>query len=306
MATRIFYRLLWGIVVLWGATTITFFVAHAVPSDPARVYAGANADAETVARIRKEMGLNDPLSTQYARYLGRLIRGDMGVSLVTGERVSEAIGTRLPTTLALAVTAVVLWMALSVPIGAFTALHRGRPLDRGVLVVATIAISLPVFWLARTLQYYLGYKSGIFPVAGMTSWKHILLPALTLAIVTAGYYARLVHTGMVETLNQDYIRVARAKGVSEPRVLFKHALRNGILPVVTVLGLDVATLLGGVVFTENVFALPGIGTLALQSVFTLDAPMIMGVVIFSAVMVVGANLLVDLLYGWIDPRIPHP
>lgn len=303
MLARLISRILWAVVVLWGTTVITFLIAHAVPADPARVYAGANADAETVARIRQEMGLDDPLIEQYGRYLGQLLQGDMGVSLVTGERVADAIWIRFPTTLILAVSAVALWMALSVPLGALTARFRGRTIDHAALIVGTVAISLPVFWLARMLQYYLAYKGGIFPVAGMTSWQHILLPAITLAVVTTGYYARLVHTSMVESLNQDYVRVARAKGVAEITVLLKHAMRNAIIPVITILGLDMAALLGGVVFTENVFALPGIGALALQSVFTLDVPMIMGVVLFSAVMVVGANIVVDFLYAWIDPRI---
>lgn len=303
MMTRLLTRLAWAIVVLWGTTVLTFLIAHAVPADPARVYAGANADAETVARIRHEMRLDDPLPMQYVRYLGALLQGDMGTSLVTNERVADAIWVRLPATVALSLTAVVLWMLISIPLGVWTAHRRGTAIDRSVLIIGLVAISLPIFWLARMLQYYLAYQGGIFPVAGFTGWRHILLPAIALAVVTAGYYARLIHTSMVEALNQEYVRVARAKGLSEARVLFKHALRNALIPVVTILGLDVATLLGGVVFTESVFALPGLGALALQSVFTLDVPMIMGVVLFSAVLVVGANIAVDFVCGWIDPRV---
>ena len=303
MLKPILSRLLWAVLVLWGTTVITFLIAHAVPADPARVYAGANADAETVARIRLEMGLDDPLAQQYGRYLWNVSRGDLGVSLVTNETVRDAIMQRFPVTLALAVTAIVFWMAVGVPLGVLTAKYHGRMLDRTVLVVGMIAISLPVFWLARMLQYQLAYRSGYFPVAGFLGWKHILLPAITLAIVTAGYYARLIHSSMVEALSHDYIRVARAKGMTETKVLFKHALRNAMIPVVTVLGMDTAALMGGVVFTENVFALPGIGTLALQAVFNLDVPMIMGVVLFSAALVVVANILVDFIYQWIDPRI---
>ena len=153
------------------------------------------------------------------------------------------------------------------------------------------------------LQYWFSYRLGWFPVAGFRSFAHLLLPALSLAILSVGYYARLLHTNMVEVLASPYIQAARAKGLSETAVLFRHGLRNALIPVVTVLGMDVATLLGGVIFTENVFALPGIGTLAVQSVFNLDVPMIMGTVMFSAVLVVGANLVVDILYRWIDPRI---
>ena len=303
MLSRIAYRLLWAVIILWGTTVITFLIAHSVPADPARVYAGANADAETIARIRQEMGLKDPLIKQYGRYVLALVQGDLGTSLVTNEKVRDAILERFPTTAALAITAIVFWMLISLPLGVVTAKYRGRWVDRTVLVVGMIAISLPVFWLARMLQYELAYRAGLFPVAGFFSWKHIILPALTLALVTSGYYARLIHANMVEALGHDYIRVARAKGLAESAVLCRHALRNAMIPVVTVLGMDVAALLGGVVFTENVFALPGIGTLALQAVFNLDVPMIMGVVLFSATLVVMVNLLVDFLYQWIDPRV---
>jgi oligopeptide transport system permease protein len=164
-------------------------------------------------------------------------------------------------------------------------------------------LSVPAFWLARMLQYWLAYKLGWFPVAGFRGFTHLLLPALTLALLYLGYYARLIHTSMSEALDTQYIRAARARGAPEFVVLFRHGLRNALLPVVTILGMDVAGLLGGVMFTENVFALPGIGTLAVQSIFDLDVPVIMGTVLFSAVVVVVANLVVDLLYRWIDPRI---
>ncbi len=303
MLNRMLRRLGWAVVVLWGTTVITFLIVHAVPADPVRVYAGANADAETIERIRTELGFDDPLIVQYGRYIGNLLQGDLGTSLVTGERVLDAILLRFPVTFALALSAMFLWMLMSVPLGVLTAKYRGRAVDRIVLTVSLVAISLPVFWLARMLQYYLAYRSGLFPVGGWTDWTHLVLPATTLALVITGYYARLVHANMVEVLNADYMRVARAKGIPEYIVLFKHGLRNAVIPVITVLGLDMAALMGGVVFTENVFALPGLGVLALQSVFSLDVPMIMGVVLFSAAMVVCANIVVDFVYIWIDPRV---
>jgi len=170
-------------------------------------------------------------------------------------------------------------------------------------VIGTIGISLPAFWLARMLQYELAYRAGAFPVAGLRSWRHLLLPAFTLVILYAGYYARLIHSNMIEVLDTPYLRAALAKGLAPWAVLFKHGLRNALIPVITILGMDFAGLLGGVIFTENVFALPGIGTLALQSVFNLDVPMIMGTVLFSATLVVLANIVVDVLYQWIDPRV---
>jgi len=300
---RIIKRFGWGLVIIWGTTIITFLIAHGVPADPVRVYAGANADAETIERIRQELGFDDPLVMQYGRYIANLSRGDLGTSFVTGEKVLDAILVRFPVTLALAATAVIFWMLISIPIGAITAKYRGRTLDKIVLIISLITISLPVFWLARILQYYLAYRSGLFPVGGFSDWTHIILPAATLAFVITGYYVRLVHTNMVEALKSDYIRVARAKGIPEYQILFKHGLRNAIIPVITILGLDMAALMGGVVFTENVFGLPGLGVLALQSVFNLDVPMIMGVVLFSSTLVVLGNIVVDVMYMVIDPRI---
>jgi peptide/nickel transport system permease protein len=303
MLKRLITRLFSSALVLIGASAITFFIAHLVPADPASTIAGAKADAETIQRIRRELHLDEPLAKQYARYLSGIMRGDLGKSYATNQRVTEAILTRLPTTFALSLTAVAIWMLIAVPTGVLTAKFRDSKFDRTMLVLGTIGLSLPAFWLGRMLQYEFAYRAGLFPVAGFRSWRHLLLPALTLTILFAGYYARLIHSNMIEVLNSQYVRAARAKGASEVTVLFRHGLRNALIPVVTILGMDVAGLLGGVIFTENVFALPGIGTLALQSVFNLDVPMIMGTVLFSAAIVVAANLVVDFLYPWIDPRV---
>jgi peptide/nickel transport system permease protein len=256
-----------------------------------------------IKEIHIKYHLDDPWWRQLGLYLGQLARGDLGHSYVTDQPVAEAILSRFPTTAALAGLAVVMWVAVAVPLGALTAKFRASWFDRLTLVLATVTLSLPAFWLARMLQYWLAYKLGWFPVATFQSFRHLVLPASCLAILSAGYYARLIHTNMVEALDSPYVRAVRAKGASESRVLFKHALRNALIPVITILGMDVAGLLGGVVFTENVFALPGIGTLAVQSVFNLDPPMIMGTVLFAGALVVGANWVVDLLYAWIDPRI---
>jgi peptide/nickel transport system permease protein len=303
MLRRLIARLIWSALVLVGVSLITFFLVHAIPADPARAYAGAHADAETLARVRHEWRLDQPVWRQYAYYLWRLAHGDLGTSYMTNQRVMEAILTRFPATAALSLLAVFLWMLLAAPLGVLTAWRRDSLFDRVTLVLGMAGISLPAFWLARVLQYELAYRAGLFPVAGLASWRSLLLPALTLVVLYAGYYARLTHSNMVDVLNSPYIRAARAKGAPESTVLFHHALRNALIPVVTVLGMDLAGLLGGVIFTENVFALPGIGTLALQSVLNMDAPMIMGTVLFSAAMVVGANLVVDLLYPWLDPRV---
>ncbi len=303
MIPRFIRRLLGAVVTLLGTAAITFLLINCVPGDVARVIAGAKASPEVLQEIHRKLHLYDPLPMRLLLYLGQLARGDLGHSYVTDQPVAEAIASRIPTTAVLALITVVLWMTLAIPIGVFTATRRGTWPDRAVLVAATLTLSLPAFWLARMAQYWLSYRWGLFPVAGFRGVAHLVLPALTLALLAVGYYSRLIHTSMVEVLDQPFIRAARAKGLSEPVVLLRYGLRNAMIPVVTVLGMDIAFLLGGVVFVENVFALPGIGTLAVQSVFNLDVAMILGVVLFSGACVVGTNLLVDLLYQWIDPRV---
>ena len=303
MITRLFRRLIWSMVTLLGTAFLTFFLLNALPGDVARVIAGPKATPEVIKEIHLKYHLNDPLWQRFGFYLGQLAHGDLGHSYVSDQSVSEAILTRLPITAALSSLAVIMWVALAVPLGVLTARFRNSWFDRSTLLVATLTLSLPAFWLARMMQYWLVYKLGWFPIGFFRSFVDLLLPAAALAILFVGYYARLIHTNMIEVLDSPYVRAARAKGASETRVLFKHALRNALIPVITVLGMDVAGLLGGVLFVENVFALPGIGTLAVQSVFNLDPPVIMGTVMFSATLVVGANWAVDLLYGWIDPRI---
>ncbi len=303
MITRLFRRLIWSLVTLLGTAFLTFFLLNALPGDVARVIAGAKATPEVIKDIHVKYHLDDPLWQRFGLYLGQLAQGNLGHSYVSDQSVAEAILTRLPTTAALSGLAVVMWVALAVPLGVLTARFRDSWFDRSTLVIATLTLSLPAFWLARMMQYWLGYKLGWFPIGFFRGFFDLILPAAALAILFVGYYARLIHTNMIEVLDSPYVRAARAKGASETRVLFKHALRNALIPVVTILGMDVAGLLGGVLFVENVFALPGIGTLAVQSVFNLDPPVIMGTVMFSATLVVGANWVVDLLYGWIDPRI---
>lgn len=303
MVRRLSHRLLWSMVTLAGTVALTFFLVNAVPGDVARVIAGPKASADVIKSIHAKYHLDEPLWKRLGYHLDNLAHGDWGRSLVTDQPVAEAILTRLPGTAALSAVAIVMWMLLAVPLGVLTAKYRGSWFDRFVLVLATLSLSLPAFWLARMFQYWLSYKLGWFPVAGLRSFAHLLLPAGTLALLFVGYYARLIHSNMAEVLNSPYVRAARAKGAPESVVLFRHGLPNAIIPVITILGMDVAGLLGGVMFVENVFALPGIGTLAVQSVFNLDVPVIMGTVMFSAVIVVAANLVVDVLYRWIDPRI---
>jgi len=303
MFNRLLNRLVWSALTLLATGVLTFLLTNIVPGDVARIIAGPKASPEVIAEIHQKLHLDEPVWKRLGHYLVQVAGGDLGHSYVTDQPVREALMTRLPTTAALSAMAIAIWMLLAVPVGALTAKHCGSWFDRGVLVAATITLSLPAFWLARMLQYWLSYKLGWFPVAGFRSFASLLLPATSLAILYIGFYARLIHTNMVEVLDSPCVRAARAKGASESSVLFHHALRNALIPVITVLALDTASLLGGVLFTENVFALPGIGSLAVQSVFNLDVPMIMGTVLFAGTLVIAANFCVDLLYGWIDPRI---
>lgn len=303
MITRLLPRLFWSAVTLLATAVLTFLLIHLVPGDPARVIAGAKATPEVLAAIHTRYHLDDPLWLRLGHYLAQLGRGDLGYSYVTGQPVGTALRERLPVTAALSALAVILWMAMAIPLGVLTARFRESWIDRTVLVISTVTLSLPAFWLARMLQYGLAYRLGWFPVAGLRGFASLLLPSACLAILYCGFYARLIHTNMVEALESPCIRAARAKGASEASVLFRHALRNALLPVTTMLAMDSASLLGGVLFVENVFALPGIGSLAVQSVFNLDVPIIMGTVLLAGALVIAANLVTDLLYHWLDPRI---
>lgn len=298
-------RLAWSVVILLGVTFLTFLIAFIIPSDPARTVAGPKADPETLAVIRKEMGLDQPVPLQYLRYLGRLVHGDLGRSYLTRQNVGQAILERLPATAYLALSSLGAAALIGVGIGCLTALRQGSAVDLAVLVGSLVALSLPVFWVGMMLLYLLAYRARLFPLGGFGA-LNVVLPACTLALGLAAYYARLLHTNMRVVLEQDYIRTAHAKGLSGLRVYGKHALRNALVPLVTLLGLDFAGLMSGVVLTETVFNWPGLGRLAVEAVFNQDIPMIMGTVLFSAVLVVAANIAVDLLYLAIDPRIRYP
>ncbi len=302
LAARLAGRVGWGALTLLGTAALVFGLMH-LSGDPAKLYAGEKADEATVERIRHEMGFDRPVLIQFARYVGRALRGDLGRSTMSGEPVTRMLLRRLPATAALAFAGLAVWVLVGVPVGVFTATRDGEWVDRLGLVVAVVTYSIPTFWLGRMLQHELAYRRPWFPVGGYGGAAHLVLPALTLGLAGVGYYMRLVHTNVVEVLPLDYVRTARAKGLSEPAVIWRHAFRNAMLPVVTVLGLDTAKLLGGVVFTEQVFAWPGIGSQAVQAIFSLDRPVVMGTVLMTAALVVGANLVVDLLYQWLDPRI---
>lgn len=302
--TFVVRRLSWGAAVLLGVSFLTFCLAFVIPSDPARTLAGPKADAETLASIRRSMGLDRPVLVQYASYLGRLAQGDLGRSYLTRQKVSVAIRDRLLATALLAGTSLGFATLVAVALAGWSALREGSGVDLAILVGSLVALSFPVFWTGMLLLYVFAYRLEVLPLGGFGA-ANIVLPAAALALGTASYYTRLLHTNLQAVLNTDYVRTAKAKGLGPLHVYGKHALRNALLPLITVLGLDFAAFMGGVVLTETVFNWPGLGRLAVQAVFDQDIPMIMGTVLFSACLVVTANVVVDLLYAAIDPRIRY-
>ena len=296
-------RLAWALVILLGTTWITFAIVFVVPGDPARVVAGPRADAATLATIRHELGLDRSVTAQYGGYLWRLLHGDLGRSYANREPVATTLARRLPATATLAFTGLAIAVAVGLVGGLATAPFAGGVVDRASLVGSLAILSAPVFWLGMIALYWVGYRWRLVPLGGSGTLRHLVLPATVLGIGTGVYYARLLHTNLQDVLALDYIRAARARGVGPVRLLAVHALRNAALPLLTIVGLDLAALMNGVVLTETVFHWPGLGRLAFDAVLALDVPVIMGTVLLSAALVVATNLVVDLLYRIVDPRI---
>ncbi len=312
MTHYILRRLLLLPVVLLGVSILVFMVLHLVPGNPAQVIAGADAPPETVRTIEIELGLDKPLPEQYARYIGRVLQGDLGRSLRSKRQVLDDVMDALPNTLQLALVAALITPLLAIPLGVAAAAKRGTPVDSGLMVVSMLGITLPVFALGLGLMWVFGYQLRLFPISGYGGpvWtfdglRSVALPAITLAVGSVAALARLTRSAMLEVLNQDYVRTARAKGLKEVGVLLRHGLANAMLPVVTVLGLQVALLLSGAFVTETVFAWPGIGRLAVFAIQARDFPLVQGTVLVIAVLFVLINLTIDVLYAYVDPRIHY-
>jgi peptide/nickel transport system permease protein len=303
MLSYVIRRIVFGLAVLLGTSMITFAIAFIIPADPAVAVAGAKADPATLAAIRTQLGLDRPLYIQYARYVDRAIHGDLGRSYIRREDVAGLIVSRFPATAILALAAMTLSLALGIPMGMLAAAFRESAPDNILLVLALGLVSIPVFWLGTILLIIGGLYLRWFPIGGFGDWKSLTLPTITLALGSAGYYSRILQTNLADAMDQEYVRTARGKGLSLRAAMFKHGMANAMLPLVTLAGLDFAGLLSGVVLTETVFNWPGLGRLAFEGVFNLDIPLVMGTVLFSAALVVAANLVVDLLYAWLDPRI---
>jgi peptide/nickel transport system permease protein len=305
MARYLARRLAWTVVVLWAIVTLTFGATFLSPIDPARSYAGLRASDEVVERVREDFGLNDPLYVQYGRYLTRIFQGDLGNSFATNEPVREAIVDRLPETALLAFAAAIVQLSLGIPLGLIAALKRRRIADRSILIFSLVGVVTPTFVLGFLLLYFLAFKLGWFPLGGSGSFEHLVLPALTLGVAGAAWYARMLRSTVLNILSEDYIRMARAKGLPERIVVGRHILRNAISPIITMVGLDVGIFLGGVLVIERVFAWPGIGDQAWRAITFNDIPMVMGTVLFAAFFVTLFNLLADLANAAIDPRVKY-
>jgi peptide/nickel transport system permease protein len=304
-------RLVGMVAVLFAVSVLTFLVFNVIPSsDPAQRMAGRAAKPELVATITKEWGFDDPLPQQYLTMMGKVFSGDL-ISYKGRENVEERIVEGIPATVSLCVGAAVIWMFFGILFGYLSALRAGGWLDRALTVVAVTGISMPVFWLAAIFLNYLTYKTEIFPsgeyvelTADPLEWaSHLILPWITLAILYVGFYSRVLRSSMLDVMNEDYVRTARAKGLGERRVMSRHVMRNSLIPIITLFGLDFGALLGGSILIEAIFNLNGVGRYAFESLQSLDLPPIMAIVLYGAFFVVFFNTLVDIAYAWLDPRI---
>lgn len=333
MAAYVVKRLLLLVPTLLGISALVFLMVHLVPGDPAHVMLGERASPESLAEMRRQLGLDRPLHEQFGRYLGGLLSGDLGRSIKTHERVSAELAARFPATLELTLVSMGLACAIGLSAGVLSASRKGSALDYAGMTVSLVGVSMPIFWLGLVLIVLLALGLGAFPVSGRLSagvfvtratglvlvdsllsgdlrafgnglW-HLVLPGLTLGTVPAAVIARMTRSSLLEVLGEDYVRTAWAKGLGERTVLFRHALRNAFIPILTVISLEFGYLLGGAVITETIFAWPGVGRWLLLAVYARDFRAIQGGVLLVAVTFVLVNLIADLLYAWLDPRIRY-
>lgn len=296
-------RILLLIPVLLGVSLLVFAIMSLTPGDPAQLILGENAPREAVLKLREEMGLNDPFFMQYFRFVKNAIMGDFGRSYTTGREVFGEIFARFPNTLILAIIGIIISVCIGIPIGIISATRQYSFLDSFSMVIALLGVSMPVFWLGLMLILTFSVKLGWLPSGGFDGLKSIILPAVTLGVGSAAIITRMTRSSMLEVIRQDYIRTARAKGVAEKVVINKHALKNALIPIITVVGLQFGHLLGGAVLTESVYSWPGVGRLMVDAIRQKDTPTVLAAVVFLAAAFSVVNLLVDILYAYVDPRI---
>jgi ABC-type dipeptide/oligopeptide/nickel transport system permease component len=298
-------RLALTIPVLLGVATLVFSLIHFIPGDPAQAMLGETASQEDVDALRTRLGLDRPLIEQYGRFLGGAVKGDLGTSMRTNQPVAEAIVERLPATLELALAAMMVAIGFSIPLGIIAAVRRGTTVDHLATTIALLGISIPNFWLGPLLAIVFAVELGWLPVSGRGTMAHLILPSISLGAALAAILARMTRASLLEELREQYVMAARARGASRARAVLRHAFRNSLIPVVTLVGLQFGAVLTGAVITETIFAWPGIGRLLIQSIGFRDYPLVQGCILFIAVTYVGMNLLTDLVYGVLDPRIRY-
>jgi ABC-type dipeptide/oligopeptide/nickel transport system permease component len=298
-------RLLLTIPVLVGVATLVFSLIHLIPGDPVQTMLGDTASPQDVADLRERLGLNRPLPVQYVSFMKGVATGDLGRSLRTNQTVTAAIGERMPATFELALASMLVAVMVAIPLGIVAAVWAGTSVDHSATTLALVGISMPTFWLGPLLAIIFSVSLGWLPVSGRGTPAHLVLPATTLGIPLAAVLARMTRASVLEELDEPYVLAARARGVSRVRVVLKHAFRNSLIPIVTVLGLQFGAVLTGAVITETIFAWPGVGRLLIQSIGARDYPAVQGCILLIAVTYVSMNLLVDVVYGLLDPRIRY-
>ncbi|MEK6630556.1 MAG: nickel ABC transporter permease [Acidobacteriota bacterium] len=296
-------RLALTVPVLLGVATLVFLLIHLVPGDPAQAMLGDGAAPQDVSALRTRLGLDQPLLVQYAQFLRGSSRGDLGLSLRTGQPVLSAIGDRLPATAELALSAMMVALLVALPLGVAAAVWRGTVVDHAAMTASLAGISIPNFWLGPMMAIVFAVQLGWLPVSGRGTWAHLVLPSATLGAALAAILARMTRSSVLEELRELYVLAARARGASRARAVWRHAFRNSLVPVVTVVGLQFGSVLTGAIITETIFSWPGVGRLLIQSINFRDYPMVQGCILLIAITYVAVNLLTDLLYGWLDPRI---
>jgi peptide/nickel transport system permease protein len=312
-------RLLWAVLLFFAVTIVAYVLFFIIPADPARQFAGKGATPDTIEQARHYLGLDKPIYVQYGRFVERLVvHQDLGHSWYNRESVNQIIADAAPVTASLVLGGAFFWLLVAIPIGVLSAIRRGSLLDRGAMTFVLIGISAHPVWIGLIFAWLFGYKWGLTPITGYADvfnpppgqpggpvqWAyHLILPWMTFMILFTALYVRMIRANVIETLNEDYVRTARAKGAPERTVMRRHVLRNVMLPIVTILGMDIGLALGGAIFTETVYSLPGLGRTSVQALQNYDVPTVMGVIVFATIVIIVFNLVVDVLYAWIDPRI---
>jgi peptide/nickel transport system permease protein len=303
MHKYIFKRILLLIPVLLGVSFLVFSIMSFTPGDPAQLILGESAPKAAVAALREEMGLNDPFLIQYGKFVLNAVQGDFGRSYTSGREVFGEIFQRFPNTLILAVIGVVIAILIGIPVGIISATKQYSIIDSTSMIAALLGVAMPNFWLGLMLILFFSVGLGWLPSGGFGGWKSLILPSITLGTGAAAIITRMTRSSMLEVIRQDYIRTARAKGVSEKKVINKHALKNALIPVITVIGLQFGYLLGGAVLTETVYSWPGVGRMMVEAIRSKDTPVVLAAVLFLATTFSVVNLFVDILYGFVDPRV---